>query len=121
MLPDNPALDRLYAVVPGWGRTVENGSLAEDLQFAYNTIITNEECVKSMGSVSDTSICLSTQEGSSPCQGDSGGPLVLLLPSYVIGVFSYTSPRGCIYNYPAVFERVTNHLSWIREQTGIES
>jgi len=54
-----------------------------------------------------------------PPESDSGGPLVTHDGAKLVGVTNWVSGAGCQAGHPAGFQRVTYHLDWIRDRTGI--
>ena len=65
------------AVVTGWGQTSNPGSLANTLQWATLTTITNADCRSRLAAtnaarVFDTNICTFTRAGQGICNGDGG-------------------------------------------------
>ncbi|XP_078461925.1 uncharacterized protein LOC144726844 [Lampetra planeri] len=63
------------------------------------------------GDITNNMICLGYQEGGKDsCQGDSGGPVVC--NGELHGIVSWG--RGCaLPNYPGVYTKVCNYISWI--------
>ena len=105
--------------VSGWGALYSGAwSLPDKLQWVDVPIITNSECAASYSGsydVLDSMICAAYPEGGKDaCQGDSGGPLVCKVngEAIVTGVVSWGI--GCAdADYPGVYGRVTEVLSWI--------
>ncbi|EDX09697.1 GD14088 [Drosophila simulans] len=71
------------------------------------------------GTVGDNIICVRVVDGKGTCGGDSGGPLVTHDGGKLVGVTNWVSGAGCQAGHPAGFQRVTYHLDWIRDHTGI--
>ncbi|XP_020816823.1 serine proteases 1/2 [Drosophila serrata] len=105
-----------WCVACGWGGT-SNGNLANWLQCMDVQVISNNECARSYGSVASTDMCTRQTDGKSVCGGDSGGPLVTHDNPMQIGVITFASV-GC-KSGPSGYTRVTDHLDWIREKSGI--
>ncbi|KAG5684148.1 hypothetical protein PVAND_013389 [Polypedilum vanderplanki] len=104
--------------ISGWGYVDPNGPISDSLQTLEMMTISNNLCstlvqnTNARGWITNEKICaVGQQSNSGICSGDSGSPLVLR--NTVIGITSWTvRPCG---QYPSVFIRVSNHLSWIRE------
>lgn len=101
------------AILIGWGRTVNGGDAANNLQqLAVNTMI-NEECEESWGSfVGDDQICTYVGADKGACGGDSGSPL-LDADQNQIGIASFILQGGCAQDFPDVFVRVSSYTEWI--------
>jgi len=69
--------------------------------------------------VGDNIVCVRVVDGKGTCGGDSGGPLVTHDGAKLVGVTNWVSGAGCQAGHPAGFQRVTYHLDWIRDRTGI--
>ncbi|XP_030384943.1 serine protease 1-like [Scaptodrosophila lebanonensis] len=111
--------DNWWAVACGWGGTYDGSPLPDWLQCADLQIISNSQCSQTYGSLPDGILCVSTPNGKSTCGGDSGGPLVLQDDKKLVGVTSFVSGNGCQSGAPAGFTRVTTHLDWIRDNSGV--
>ncbi|KAK3918190.1 Collagenase [Frankliniella fusca] len=76
------------------------------------------------GWVHPSHICADTR-GKGPCYNDGGAPLMLVSEAgatgTVLGVFSTPTvyAEACQNNHPAVYTRVSSHLDWIRQTSGI--
>ncbi len=58
--------------------------------------------------------------GFDTCQGDSGGPLVIDVGGVPVLAGVTSAGNECaLANYPGLYTRVTSHLPWIRDTTGI--
>ncbi|XP_068143039.1 serine protease 1-like [Drosophila tropicalis] len=110
-----------WAVACGWGGTYDGSPLPDWLQCVDMQIIANSECAATYGTgiVSDSTICVRVVDGKGTCQGDSGGPLVTHDGAKLVGVTSFVGASGCQAGSPAGFARITSHLDWIRDNTGI--
>ncbi|XP_015034645.3 serine protease 1 [Drosophila willistoni] len=110
-----------WAVACGWGGTYDGSPLPDWLQCVDLQVISNNECASVYGNtiVNTNIICVRVTDGKGTCQGDSGGPLVSHDGNKLIGVTNFGSASGCQYGHPAGFQRVTHHLDWIRDNTGI--
>ncbi|XP_039963994.1 transmembrane protease serine 9-like [Bactrocera tryoni] len=108
-----------WATASGWGGT--SGNNQDHLQYVSVQVISNSECASVYGSstVTDNTICVSTNGGRSTCGGDSGGPLAVDNNQVLIGVTSFVAAAGCTAGLPSGFQRVSRHLDWIRGVTGI--
>ncbi|XP_042229941.1 trypsin-like, partial [Homarus americanus] len=119
-----PTSGELYsnvdATVTGWGTLTSGGSQPNTLYEVTVPTMTNDKCKTKYSSSGITSnmICAGTDAGGKDsCQGDSGGPMVTAGDSsqrfmVQIGVVSWG--YGCAdADYPGVYARVTNYLTWI--------
>ncbi|XP_068142923.1 serine protease 1-like [Drosophila tropicalis] len=109
-----------WAVACGWGRTAD-GNQPDWMQCVDLQVISNNECASVYGNtiVNTNIICVRVSDGKSTCSGDSGGPLVSHDGNKLIGVTNWVSGSGCMAGHPSGFQRVTHHLDWIRDNTGI--
>jgi secreted trypsin-like serine protease len=107
--------------VSGWGSTVENGTVSNDLRFADVPVVSQTECAADYapGSIINANrhLCAGFASGGvDSCQGDSGGPLVVRDGSGVFfqaGIVSFGN--GCARpGFPGVYTRVSNYLSFIQ-------
>ncbi|XP_030567835.1 serine protease 1-like [Drosophila novamexicana] len=110
-----------WAVACGWGGTYDGSPLPDWLQCADLQIIHNSECANYYGTglIQDKIICVRVVDGKGTCSGDSGGPLVTHDGNKLVGVTNFVPAAGCQSGGPAGFARVTYHLDWIRDHTGI--
>ncbi|XP_053688653.1 collagenase-like [Sabethes cyaneus] len=108
-------------VVSGWGLQKNGGSVAEKLQYAPLTVISNSQCTKTYNPlvVKKTTLCAQGEDKQSPCNGDSGGPLVLENEHVLVGVVSFGHATGCERGFPGAFARVTSFVDWIKKKTGL--
>ena len=107
------------ALASGWGDIKDSGRSASHLQWARMPIISNEVCARMASEISENRLCVDTSSQVSTCDGDSGGPLILESTGELIGVTSAVSFMGCEAGMPALFNRVTFYLEWIKDKTGI--
>ncbi|KAH8365741.1 hypothetical protein KR093_003948, partial [Drosophila rubida] len=109
-----------WAVTCGWGKTYDGSGLPDWMQCVDLQVMSNGECAQTYGSgtIGDNIICLRTPDGKSTCSGDSGGPLVSHDGNKLIGVTNFGT-TSCTSGAPVGFQRVTYHLDWIRDRTGI--
>ncbi|EDW78108.2 uncharacterized protein Dwil_GK24185 [Drosophila willistoni] len=108
-----------WAVACGWGGIYDGSPQPDWLQCVDLQIISNEQCSQTYGTQPEAILCVATPDGKSTCSGDSGGPLVLQDDAKLVGVTSWVSGNGCQSGDPSGFTRVTSHLEWIRDNTGI--
>lgn len=108
-------------VVSGWGLQKNGGKVADKLQYAPLTVITNNECSKTFSPlvVKKTTLCAKGEHKESPCNGDSGGPLVLEGTKTQVGVVSFGHASGCELGYPGAFARLTSFVDWVKKKTGL--
>ncbi|XP_060657773.1 serine protease 1-like [Drosophila nasuta] len=104
----------------GWGRTTTTNT-PDRLMCVDSQVISNAQCRRTYNSnwVKDQILCVSTTGGRSICAGDSGGPLVTRDDQILIGVTNFYNEGSCTTGKPSGFARVTSHLDWIRQHTGI--
>jgi len=113
--------ENVAAVVSGWGTLHSNGGQPQVLMEAEVTTMKNTVCCNQYAYecnlISDQMLC-AAGPGRDSCQGDSGGPLIHQEDAghfTQIGVVSWGF--GCSKNeYPGVYSRVSNQLSWIKEK-----
>lgn len=124
-LPSNKSYNTFAnspAVLSGWGKTANNGSVVQHLQYGYVTILDLNECMSryNPGIVTQGNICLDVaKSGVSSCNGDSGGPLLSTVTGELIGVTSFGSAAGCEHGAPTGYSRVTYFRDWIKFHTGL--
>jgi len=128
-LPTNEghSFEGVTATATGWGFTdPEIERLASVLQEVDVTVLSNQECKENYGriwnvQITDQNLCANVKGGGKDaCQMDSGGPLIARCSQVknfeLIGVTSWG--EGCgLANYPGVYARVSQQLSWISEIT----
>ncbi|EDW73486.1 uncharacterized protein Dwil_GK16623 [Drosophila willistoni] len=117
-LPKRETYTNQWAKACGWGE-MDVGQKSDKLQCVQLQIISTEECQKTFRFVLNDTVCVSTPGGKSTCHGDSGGPLVTLNNPVLVGITSWGDARGCMVGSPTAFARVSFHLDWIRQITGI--
>ncbi|KAK7889718.1 hypothetical protein WMY93_025278 [Mugilogobius chulae] len=107
--------------ISGWGATEFGGSLSLVLRHAMVPLISDKDCNEPQvyaGHITPSMICAGYLEGGvDSCQGDSGGPLACEDSSLwkLIGATSWGD--GCAdANKPGVYARITECLSWIRQE-----
>ncbi|KAK4878893.1 hypothetical protein RN001_011399 [Aquatica leii] len=98
-------------VVTGWGPTVLNGAVSNDLRSLSTKVISNSECKTKLAAtkttVQSTHTCtyLAT---SGTCGSDEGGPIV------VVGIqFGIVSTSSCSQNLPDVYTSTQSVYFWI--------
>lgn len=121
-LPDFSDYDNLF--IYGWGRQNQGRSLVSSKKLHVVDVdeVENATCTRQYWGyrfLPEKEICAGTQAGS--CQGDSGGPLSTRKNGrvYQVGVVSFGTP-GCGVEgqmKPDIYERVTAHLDWIKQNT----
>lgn len=120
-------LEGQLATVTGWGKTSDaaNGAPAVPNYARDRPIISNADCAQTYGSnIIDNIVCIDTSDRIGVCNGDSGGPLNLQTSTFgqyiQIGVASFVANAGCESGLPHGFARVTEHLDFISERTGLD-
>ncbi|XP_055371670.1 transmembrane protease serine 9-like [Condylostylus longicornis] len=97
-------------LVIGWGRTSEDGEVAENLLQVSLPILSNTECESKIVPVVSDMLCAGEEAGGKDaCQ-------VLLKNSFYKRVVSYGD--GCARpNLPGIYSKVTSYYRWIRDHT----
>lgn len=108
----------------GFGITANTGDVPSILNKVTLIAVTHKQCRNTYGAlfVLKSTLCAmySTKKGQSTCNGDSGGPLVYKVndtTTYLVGVTSFVSGRGCDSGELAAFGRVSSHYDWIEQNT----
>ncbi|XP_075923441.1 trypsin-like isoform X2 [Petromyzon marinus] len=103
--------DGTSCLVSGWG-TVGNGVMPDALRAVYLDTTSRGYCNDAYsGTLTDNMFCaVYAAGGRDACQGDSGGPLIC--NGALNGIVSWG--YGCAYpNYPGVYTKVSNYITWI--------
>lgn len=102
----------------GFGLTTNDGKESDVLLKVDLTTISNQQCNSFYGNINDGQICTvySMQVGESTCEGDSGGPLFHTATgtTYLVGITSFGSDRGCDADVPSAYTRVSAFRDWIQ-------
>lgn len=113
-------LDYLVAQTPsviGWGSTYYGGRESASLREAQLPIWNTSTCDDAyFQPITEVFMCAGLVDGGrDACQGDSGGPLQLYMDGnwVQIGLVSFGN-RCAEPGYPGVYTRITNFMSWIR-------
>ncbi|MEZ4679163.1 MAG: serine protease [Caldilineaceae bacterium] len=107
--------------VTGWGTTTEGGNAALVLMEVEVPIVSNAQCNRSYGIISENMVCAGyATGGKDSCQGDSGGPLVVPTNTgewRLAGVvsFGYGCARSEFYG---VYTRVSRYGNWVQSTIG---
>ncbi|XP_043208111.1 trypsin-1-like [Amphibalanus amphitrite] len=109
------------AIASGYGRVGATEPQATHLQHVTVPVWSQSRCQGTWGStIKSSMICAGgyPEGGRSVCMGDSGGPLVTEVSGRfrLIGVVSFGRPCA-VANWPDVYGRVTEALSWIATNT----
>jgi hypothetical protein len=104
-------------IVMGWGTTSSGGSVSSVLMEVEVDAKSNAECNQNYnGAITANMLCAARSSGSThydSCQGDSGGPIIMKSTGAQVGVVSWGF--GCADpQYPGVYARVSEKLSWIQ-------
>ncbi|MFD4375008.1 serine protease [Streptomyces sp. NPDC058486] len=109
---------RLEAV--GWGATAFGEDPSPVLRTVTLDTLPNSACARrGVDGLTPAQLCTWTP-GRDTCVYDSGGPLVHRTPEgrpVLAALVSYG--RGCATDTPAVNTRITSHLAWIAQVTGV--
>uniref|UniRef100_A0A182IRP7 Uncharacterized protein n=1 Tax=Anopheles atroparvus TaxID=41427 RepID=A0A182IRP7_ANOAO len=113
-------LTDLGVTLIGWGLTVTGGVAPSTLQSVDYYVVPNEECNAIHSStIYPSQICAAIPGGGKgQCSGDSGGPL--LHHGVQVGIVSWSIKPCAVAPYPGVLTKVSHHLEFIREHTGIQ-
>jgi len=99
----------------GFG-TTETGSVSSKLMHVNVNYVKQSTCNSAYSgrySITDDMMCAADTNQDS-CQGDSGGPLYDSDNNVLVGVVSWGI--GCARpEYPGVYSRISNQISWIKE------
>ncbi|XP_046447987.1 brachyurin-like isoform X1 [Daphnia pulex] len=108
-------------IVSGWGYYSDAVESTSDVLLkASTTVISNEKCSETWGSIiASTMICTNGTRGGI-CKGDSGGPMVYSVDGtwVQIGIASF-GDNLCELMKPKGFTRVQSYLNWIASITGV--
>ncbi|XP_043192075.1 chymotrypsinogen A-like [Amphibalanus amphitrite] len=109
------------AIASGYGRVGAEEPQATTLQHVQLPVWSQSRCQGVWGTtLKSNMICAGgyAEGGRSVCMGDSGGPLVTEVSGRfrLIGVVSFGRPCA-VANWPDVFARVTEALTWIQSNT----
>ena len=106
---------RAPAVISGWGKTKNAGTVVSTLQYGKVEILDLNACMNHYlpGLVTLGNICLDTKSsGVSSCNGDSGGPLVLQKTWKQVGLTSFGDVHGCQQGTPVVLMSDSHSKVW---------
>ncbi|XP_035908465.1 chymotrypsin-1-like [Anopheles stephensi] len=111
--------DDLGVTLIGWGLTATGGSAPTTLQRVDYYVVPNEECdAIHTSTIYPSHICAAIPGGGKgQCSGDSGGPL--LHHGVQVGIVSWSIKPCAVAPYPGVLTKVSHHIGFIREHTGI--
>ncbi|XP_071770425.2 trypsin-like [Centroberyx gerrardi] len=113
-LPTKCARDGTMCRISGWGRLLPSKeSLSDKLQCLDAPLLSDNTCCNAYRQLfTKNMICAGfLKGGKDSCKGDSGGPMVC--GGEIQGVVSWG--RGCAQrNYPGVYTKVCNYISWIK-------
>nr|XP_027224891.1 brachyurin-like [Penaeus vannamei] len=110
----------IFVTATGWGADTHGYHHA--LQYLDLKTISTQQCVDVYGSViTDIYLCTAGDRGVGGCNGDTGSPLNYVKDgtTYTRGIAVFWSAAGCGAGDPTGFTRVSKHLDWISEKTGI--
>ncbi|XP_037804563.1 ovochymase-2-like [Penaeus monodon] len=107
------------AIVTGWGAQSERGGYLPQLYEVTVSTLTNGECnARYSGGILDGMICAGDR-GKDSCQGDSGGPMIYNENGRYVEIGIVSWGIGCARpEYPGVYTRVNNYISWIDSYIG---
>ncbi|XP_055378904.1 chymotrypsin-2-like [Condylostylus longicornis] len=118
--------ENIPVIISGWGRSSDAVDNYEAIMKSATVRVMNQDaCKAKLWQVSQTNICVYTENMVGACKGDSGGPLVFNVNNTQdraskrqIGITSFTS-RGCVQNFPRVYTKVADYKGWICKHAGI--
>ncbi|XP_068150187.1 serine protease 3-like [Drosophila tropicalis] len=115
-----------WSQAAGWGSTYNYNIvlIPETLQWTNLEITPKFLCEVAYSYVSNITenvLCAGSPYQQSICAGDSGGPLVLIKEKILVGVSTAVHPKGCRIGFPALFNRVSKYLDWIRQNSNVTS
>ncbi|XP_042862427.1 serine protease nudel-like [Penaeus japonicus] len=100
--------------VAGWGVTMENGNLPNELQTV--DVPLHDKCPKSYRVPDSNFLCAGYQQGGmDSCQGDSGGPMMCKSKNKAWELYGVVSfGIGCARRgYPGAYTKVPTYYNWI--------
>ncbi|XP_005191785.2 serine protease SP24D-like [Musca domestica] len=101
-------------VISGWGRTSNNGTVVNQLQYTTLTALTSSDCRRRLVAIPDSIICFEHSLGHGACRGDSGGPAVY--QDQLVGIAN-SVVRNCGSANPDTYTSAAYHAEWVRENT----
>ncbi len=117
----SPLSAGMEAYVGGWGNISTSGDVyPENLQEVMVPVVDFDTCNSSYFTLTNNMFCAGYMAGGKDsCQGDSGGPLISQIGGKwtQIGIVSFGDACAAI-NYPGVYAKVQNYISWIEGYTG---
>ena len=102
--------------ISGWGLIRNNGPLSGTLKFNTLSALTNAECSRRIGGITNGILCLSHSSGNGACQGDSGGPAVY--NNRLVGVTNFVV-GNCGNNAPDGYAKVSFYQQFIRNNSDL--
>lgn len=120
-LPDFNDYDNLFAA--GWGLIGNPEVEPEGLMEVELTVVPDDVCKLIYEELSDHEMCAGDADRN-VCPGDSGGPLMtrkwgIVYQAGITAAGTTTTGDDCgLTPNPAIFEKVSSHLDWIREKSG---
>ncbi|KAJ3656361.1 hypothetical protein Zmor_015444 [Zophobas morio] len=122
-LPSEVLAENTVLTSLGWGQTDdEHSGPVDNLQKVLVVSLLNEHCQNIFGSqIVDSMVCAMGSYNEGTCIGDIGGPLVQTGDSQpvIVAVASFLSFNGCESLDPSGYERVFDHVDWIKSVTNI--
>lgn len=118
-LPNNWNVSGRNLIVYGWGNTIPSQKVNISPTLLQLTVQETDQCKYQINSESQICTTASNSPLQTTCFGDSGGPLVLneFNKNFVVGLVSWGA-QGTCENY-TVFTRVSYHINWIKNVTGL--
>lgn len=111
------------AIAIGNGLNNTDDSVAPILRYTHLKTVSGLKCFREFKFrfSSNEAICAIGEGKRSVCGRDLGGPLVAAESNALVGITSLRSFDGCDLGKPQGFTRVSNHLQWIEEVTGVQN
>lgn len=99
-----------------------NGYESKSIQYTKMKVISNKDCAKYYPKIGEDQFCALYNTKNKMCIGDVGSPLMLntRFGAVQIGIVLHELEDKCKIGYPVIFSRITSHLNWIKEISGVE-
>lgn len=108
-------------MIRGFGHTSDPGSRADQLQQAFQRVISNQRCQTFLAVNVPNHFCgEGIETPTNICNGDIGGGFTTILQgrNTLVGISSLIV-RGCATIEPSGYTRVSQYRQWIRNVTSV--
>ncbi|XP_063914483.1 chymotrypsin BI-like isoform X1 [Zophobas morio] len=115
--------DDFSGVGVSWGSFSDGSGIS--LNYANVSTISKEECKMRYGKLlSDSMVCVVSNDDEAFCKGSTGSPLLSVLSNehqWIMGIASFSATIGTCTSYnPLIYARLFPALDWVKEVAGIE-